>query len=366
MGDKCPRINVSIPTESNSFKRSFDELALDLNNSIDRSEGSSVSGERNKRARGEHIARSPSPSQNSGSSSSATIPSRRTSESDEDGPPSTVQMSTEADNVYAPMEGVEPSPSIAGPSPRVSPLSEQRDHFRLSMERFNAFDSNIAVLRHSDSPIPGPSLPRAPHTPLAALDDLPPRTLEMPPTPTLNILGRSRPSSPASTSTLTSRLSAVPPALPALATVINPPEWYSDFDALMFGEASLHDILNPRDRAQSSVRVRNAPRPRESDIYGDHAHESRDQPHAPTFGEWISHERCSSCLTAPQRLSVDEYTPSVPKKLCEDCGTYNSRSRSTYKGRRLRWSCRLPVSTNQLGLLSMIVTPLQRARCLLS
>lgn len=283
MGDRCPKINVSIPTESNSFKRSFDELGLDLNSPTgDRSNGGegSSSGERNKRPRSDINAGSSSTLNNTGSSSSAAIPTRRSSEADEDGSLSTVHMSTEADNVYTAMEGVEPLPSIIDPSPRVASPSERNNHFRLSMERFNAFDSNIAVLRHSDSPMPGPSLPRAARTPLATSIELRSPTLEIPPTPSLNIVERSRPSSPASSSTLTARPSALPPAPPALASEPGSPSWY--IDSLIYAEPSLRDIMNPRvtDPAQSSVRVRNAPAPRERPAYGNRAHEPRDQPHA--------------------------------------------------------------------------------------
>ena len=107
MGDRCPRINVSIPSESNSFKRSFDELGLDLNNPAggrsNGAEGShSSSGERAKRPRSDNNA-GPS-SNNGGPSSSAAIAIRRTSEADEDGPLSTVHTSAEADNAYTPME----------------------------------------------------------------------------------------------------------------------------------------------------------------------------------------------------------------------------------------------------------------------
>ena len=282
MGDRCPRINVSIPSESNSFKRSFDELGLDLNNPAggrsNGAEGShSSSGERAKRPRSDNNASSSS--NNGGPSSSAAIAIRRTSEADEDGPLSTVHTSAEADNVYTPMEGVEPLPSIGDSSPRVSSPLERMDHFRLSMERFNAFDSNIAVLRHSDSPIPGPSLPRAARSPLAPSIDSQSPTLETSPTPSLNVVERSRPSSPTSTSTLTPRPSALPVAPPASASEASSSDWF--IDSLTFNERLLRDIMD----TQSPARVRNVPAPRERATYGDRAHGPREQSHAPPLGE---------------------------------------------------------------------------------
>ncbi|KAH9925967.1 uncharacterized protein B0H18DRAFT_358633 [Fomitopsis serialis] len=177
MGDRCPRLELTIPTESTSFKRSFDELGLDLGSPNGErgngGEGSGSGGERNKRARSESNARSPSliPSSSntlaSGSSSSNAASSPRGA-SHEGSASSVDLMSDEPETLAEPMDGVEPLPPIRGLMPRTSPPTEQNDHFRLSMERFNAFDSNISVLRHSDSPMPGPSLPRSARTSLGS------------------------------------------------------------------------------------------------------------------------------------------------------------------------------------------------------
>ncbi|TFY64833.1 hypothetical protein EVJ58_g2352 [Rhodofomes roseus] len=268
MGDRCPRLELTIPTESTSFKRSWDELGLDLSSSPngDRSNGGegSSSGERNKRARSESSARSVTVASSSGnlasgsSSRTASSPRRATLESHE-GTASPVDLVLdEPDSVAEPMDGVEPLPSILDLSPRASPAAEQNAQFRLSMERFNAFDSNISVLRHSDSPMPGPSLPRAARTMLeTALDSSSP-VLEMPPTPNLNTIARSRPPTPPSPHTLMSRLSAAPPALPPVATVSGAPSWLTDFDDALRPIALDHGDDLPFQwgsrSAQSSVR----------------------------------------------------------------------------------------------------------------
>ena len=346
MGDRCPRANVSAPTENSTFKRSFDELGDLISSTGDRSngsEGNSSSGERNKRPRSNINAGSSSLLSNDGPSSSTANPTRRTSEPAESGLLSTVHMSTEADNVYPPMEGIEPVPSIVNPSFRVSSPSQRNDHYRLSMERLNAFDSNVAMLRHSDSPIPGPSLPRSARPSLAASVTVQASSSERPSARSLNTVEHPRPSSPASSSTLTSRMSALPSFASALASESTPPSWR--LDSPLTGDPSLRIILNAcEDSAPSSSRVRNVPVDREQPTHSGRAHESREQSHGPHLSESLSQLTLRLVLTVQQRLSAGDCALSAPKKLYEGCAIYNNHLKNTCKEHLHHWNCRPPVS----------------------
>ncbi|KZT64668.1 hypothetical protein DAEQUDRAFT_600500 [Daedalea quercina L-15889] len=188
-------------------------------------------------------------------------------------------MLVEPDSLVEPMDGVEPLRTIIDPTPRVSPQSERNGQFRLSMERFNAFDSNISVLRHSDSPMPGPSLPRASRAPLETPLEPSSPALEMPPTPNPNAINRSRPSSPASPDAYISRLNAVAAALPPL------PGWFPGFDGPLRPPLSDGSSLRFQEHAHSANRLRNSLHPRDLSPYGEPVQEARGPPRIQTFSE---------------------------------------------------------------------------------
>ena len=208
-----PQLHLELPTGTTSFKRSFQEFGFDLESPLGGIEagGSGSDGnDRNKRARS---ASSFSDDEGSvGSSSSSRIVSASSSMNDEPGdfgspsaltatrppaalsPPlfslSVTRASLEPPRLPTPeLQDIDmidyplvhshpriPEPPALSDSeaPPIPPATLQHDdNYRLSLERFNAFDSQIAALRRSPSPrlrspTPPPVLP-----PLTLLDDQP-------------------------------------------------------------------------------------------------------------------------------------------------------------------------------------------------
>lgn len=213
MSSNCPpQLHLELPANTTSFKRSFDQFGFDLESPLGGSEGAGAGGsdgnDRNKRARS---ASSFSDDADSvGSSQSSTIASGSSSMSVSGNElDAQTQSALSATRPEAALNTPQFSPSLARtslepprlPTPELqdidmadyplvgdqleeaSSLSPTRatsilattntdENYRLSLERFNAFDSQISALRRSRSPTlvrsptPPPVLP-----PLALLDD---------------------------------------------------------------------------------------------------------------------------------------------------------------------------------------------------
>ncbi|KAI0916656.1 hypothetical protein AcV5_003082 [Taiwanofungus camphoratus] len=206
MAGNCPRLQLNLSTSATSFKRSFDELGLDLDSPADaQASGSSGQGgshgggslegnsERNKRARsgsnssdagdiGEPLVPASDPSISSSSSAmsgsitaslrsdvASGMPLRAVSPVIHAGGSSSNAMPDIFELPAAHTEDIDmtiPSPPDSHASstsnillPASPPPATQNEHYRISMERFSTFDSNISVLRNSPSPLPTPSLP---------------------------------------------------------------------------------------------------------------------------------------------------------------------------------------------------------------
>ncbi|KAF9531403.1 hypothetical protein CPB83DRAFT_103185 [Crepidotus variabilis] len=232
MSSNCPpQLQLSIQPSTTSFKRSFEQFGFDLGSPVDGgASGSNNGNDRNKRARS---ASSFSDSNESMDSSSSS----RTLASTSSTPASSAQRQDGAS-----LAGVG---SIAGAGPlalgpprlptpdiqdvemidyptesrnSVASIVSQHTHhqseerFRLSLERFNAFDSQIAILRRSrpTSPLTGSAAP------------LPRSRLSTPPIlPPLDIPGEQP------------RLSLASSAIPFLPP---PPDLSTPLTEVLFGE----------------------------------------------------------------------------------------------------------------------------------
>jgi len=271
-----PQLRLSLPQSASTFKRSFDQFGFDLDSPLDSTAVASSSGtdehrpgpsntDRNKRARSssgtlnsadQAHAMDSSPS----SSSSHTIssgsshhpvathgdapppPAIRYSQAPENDPvfPSALggELSHTSSGLFDSSRPVETSP-VQPPTTSVwsNPLSstnsgtEQNDQFRMSMERFHAFDSQISSIRTRPSPLPL----RPPPTP----PTLPPLTLSSPIEHTRSHTGPvvslpsveslSYTSAPAQASP-----STLPPTAPPSAT--SPDQYHSAMSPLRFEE----------------------------------------------------------------------------------------------------------------------------------
>ena len=272
-----PQIRLSLPQSASNFKRSFEQFGFDLESPLDSSAAASSSltdehrpgpsnADRNKRARSSSVTlnsvEQPHVVDSSpGSSSSHTISSGSSHHpvaNHSDAPPlaaatrypqapetvpafpssaSGGELSHSSSRLFdSPPLGassVQPTTTSVWSNPLSSTNSgtEQNDQFRISMERFRAFDSQISSIRSRPSPLP----PRAPVNSSA----LPPLTLSSPTEhahshtssavslPSVGSLSYS--STPAQAPT-----SAPPPTAPPSAT--SPDQYHSDMSPLRFEE----------------------------------------------------------------------------------------------------------------------------------
>ncbi|KAG6908281.1 hypothetical protein DXG01_005382 [Tephrocybe rancida] len=199
MSSNCPpQLHLELPPNTTSFKRSFDQFGFDLESPLGAADGAGAStsdgNDRNKRARS---ASSFSDDDRSiGSSSSSTLASSSSPISGEAIHRSSIgsHISTaqrlgaprislnigrsslepprlptpeiqDIDMIDYPLpetEVAEEDPVIPQPSASVEvAASRAEESYRLSLERFNAFDTQISALRRSRSP----SMPRSPTPP---------------------------------------------------------------------------------------------------------------------------------------------------------------------------------------------------------
>ncbi|KAI0295690.1 hypothetical protein BC826DRAFT_266445 [Russula brevipes] len=270
-----PQIRLSLPQSASNFKRSFDQFGFDLDSPLDSTALASSSGtdehrpgpsntDRNKRARSNSVTPNSAEQANpmdgapSSSSSHHTISSGSSNHAvvtRRDAPPAMaatrLPQTPENDPVFPSGASGEPShtsPALFDPRAQetfpVEPLTtsawpnpssstnptttEQNDQFRLSMERFHAFDSQISTIRTRPSPLPFRAPPAS----------LPPLTHSSPMEhPHLHI---SPPVSIPSTESLSYTSTSVqPPALvPSTAppSTTSPGQYHTDMSPLRFEE----------------------------------------------------------------------------------------------------------------------------------
>ena len=212
-----PQLRLSLPQSASTFKRSFEQFGFDLETTVDSTVVASSSGtdehrpgpsngDRNKRARSSSVtpnsaeqARSMDSSPSSSSSHTiSSASSNHTGINHRDAPPATAQtrhpQALENDSLFSPnsvgepshpssalfdarppeASPVEPPTSSAWPNPPslINSSSQHNEQFRLSMERFHAFDSQISTIRARPAPLPFHVPPGSP--------TLPPLTLSSP------------------------------------------------------------------------------------------------------------------------------------------------------------------------------------------
>ncbi|THH18152.1 hypothetical protein EW146_g2788 [Bondarzewia mesenterica] len=191
-----PQLHINLPSNTTSFKRSFEEFGFDLDSPIDASGGSASGsndnsianegGERCKRARSESsssgsLGISGSSSMVASSSGSSRISSlsghSRSSSPVRSAmyPPAVASVAGSSAVVIEPsiVSSVEEQDVEMTDSPPsegahlnfpTGPGPDYDEQFRVSMERFNAFDTEISALRQRSTPIhispsPPPTLP---------------------------------------------------------------------------------------------------------------------------------------------------------------------------------------------------------------
>ena len=214
-----PHLRLSLPSTAPTFKRSFDQFGFDLETPLDSSLLASSSNsdehrpgpsntDRNKRARSNSITPNnsnsveparpidtSSPPRPLHSTSSATSNHMSTTHRDPLPPPPPptarhprASRSDSNDSVFSPglSLGEEPShpptalfesrssdssiiPPVStawsNPPSSANPNAEHNEQFRLSMERFHAFDSQISSIRARPPPLPSRPLPNPPALP---------------------------------------------------------------------------------------------------------------------------------------------------------------------------------------------------------
>ena len=271
-----PQIHLSLSQSASTFKRSFDQFGFDLESPLDSTAAASSSGtderrpgpsntDRNKRARSSSVTLN-SADQAHAVDSSPSSSSRHAISSGSshhpvanhgDAPPSAsatrYPQVPENDPVFPSVLSGELSPSSSGlfdsrhleaspvqpptASTWSNPLSttnsstEQNDQFRISMERFHAFDSQISSIRSRPSPLPRRAPPDPPTLPPLTLSSAIEHTHShtSPAVSLPSVESLSYTSTPAQASA-----SAPPPNAPPSAT--SPDQYHSNMSPLRFEE----------------------------------------------------------------------------------------------------------------------------------
>ena len=279
-----PQLRLSLPHSASTFKRSFDQFGFDLDPSLDPTAVASSSGtdehrpgpsngDRNKRARSNSVTPGSAEQAHSmdgspGSSSSHTISSGSSNHAvadHRDALPAVAAtrypQTPETDPVFPSGLGGEfahassglfdsrPLETSSAEPPATSlwsnPLSstnssaDQNDQFRLSMERFHAFDSQISSIRARPSQLPfrvssnPPTLP--PLTPSSPIEHSHSHTSPTVSLPSVESLSYTSSSAQASAS-------ANP--LMALPSTTSPDQYHADMSPLRFEEfGELREVM---------------------------------------------------------------------------------------------------------------------------
>ena len=400
-----PQIRLSLP-QSASFKRSFDQFGFDLDTPLDPTAVASTSttdehrpgpssGDRNKRARSNSVTPNSAEQAHSmdsspGSSSSHTISSGSSSHAvadHRDVPPAVAatrySQTPGSDPVFTsglggelnhasglfdtpPLESspAEPSTTSLWSNPLSSNTStNQNDQFRLSMERFHAFDSQISSIRARPSQLPF----RAPANP----PTLPPLTPSSPvghphshvspavSLPSVESLGYTSASTQASASA---------PPLMALSSTTSPDQHRSDISPLRFEEfGELREMMgfyrerNPNSPSVDRPVVR---RRHQSPPLPDNSERSRINPSfgrspATHVAENISRNPAMQSWPSDRRNAIiddsdDDFygRPVVTTESRESLDLPRTRLDSSLLANRIRRSMESPVTHPSLGRMS--------------
>jgi hypothetical protein len=406
-----PQLRLSLPQSASTFKRSFDQFGFDLDTPLDPTAVASTSatdehrpgpsnGDRNKRARSNSVTPNSADQAHSmdsspGSSSSHTISSGSSGHAvanHRDAPPALATtrypQTPESDPVFPSGLGgefnhasglfdtpplgtspAEPSTTSAWSNALSSNTStNQNDQFRLSMERFHAFDSQISSIRARPSQLPF----RVPSNP----PTLPPLTPSSPVEHSLSHISPavSLPSVESLGYTSTSaQASASAPPLMALSSTTSPDQYRSDMSPLRFEELGefremmgFYHERNPnspnidrpiaRHRHQSPPLPDNSERSRINPSFGRSPanHVAENIPRNASMQSWPSDRRNA----IPDDSDDDFYgRPVVTMESRESLDLPRSRLDSSLLANRIRRSMENPVTHPSLSRMSPPLFP---------
>jgi hypothetical protein len=405
-----PQLRLSLPQSASTFKRSFDQFGFDLDTPLDPTAVASTSttdehrpgpsnGDRNKRARSNSVTPNSADQAHSidsspGSASSHTMssgPSSHAVADHRDAPPPVAatrySQTPGSDPVFTsglggelnhasglfdtpPLETspAEPSTTSLWSNPLSSNTStNQNDQFRLSMERFHAFDSQISSIRARPSQLPfrvssnPPTLPPLP--PSSPIEHSHPHispTVSLPSVESLSY---------ASTS---AQASASAPPLMAPSSTTSPDQYRSDMSPLRFEElGELREMMgfyerNPnspsidrpivRRRHQSPPLPDNSERSRINPLFGRSpaTHVAENISRNPSMQSWPSDRR-----NAIIDDSDDDFygRPVVTMENRESLDLSRSRLDSSLLASRIRRSMENPITHSSLGRTSPPLFP---------
>jgi hypothetical protein len=406
-----PQIRLSLPQSASTFKRSFDQFGFDLDTPLDPAAVASTSatdehrpgpsnGDRNKRARSNSVSpnsadQSHSMDNSPGSSSSHTMSSGSSSHAVADHRDATPAVAAtrysqtpESDPVFPsglggelnhasglfdtpPLETspAEPSTtSVWSNSLSSNTGTNQNDQFRLSMERFHAFDSQISSIRARPPPLPfrvpsnPPTLP--PLTPSSPVEHSHSHISPAVSLPSVESLGYP---------SISAQASASAPPLMALSSTTSPDQYRSDMSPLRFEELGelremmgLYHERNPnspnidrpmvRRRHQSPPMPDNSERSRINPSFGRSTanHVAENISRNPSMQPWPSDRRNA----IPNNSDVDFYgRPIVTMESRESLDLPRSRLDSSLLANRIRRSMESPVTHPSLGRMSPPLFP---------
>ena len=309
-----PHLRLSLPSTAPTFKRSFDQFGFDLETTVDSSLVASSSNtdehrsgpsntDRNKRARSNSVtlnnvdavepAHSIDTSLPHSTSSAASnhitttyrdappppppLPTTRLSRpsrSDSNGSLFSPGLSLGEEPTHTPTAlfesrssdpSVNPPASTTWPNPPslANPSTEHNEQFRLSMERFHAFDSQISSIRARPAPLPSRPLPNHPTLPPLTLST----TAEHPHTHLNSAVSLPSVESFNYTASSAQQAAAPPPVAPpsiASPTIDQYPPDMSPLGFEEFGEFREMMGFFPEQNSNSRSVDRSAARPRQS------------------------------------------------------------------------------------------------------
>ncbi|KAG6884640.1 hypothetical protein C0993_009357 [Termitomyces sp. T159_Od127] len=178
MSSSCPpQLHLELPPSTTSFKRSFDQFGFDLDSpqppDTAGPSASPANGNGNDRTK---RARSASSAASVASSSSSTLASAMSADSAPAIAPA-VAIARQPPRLPTPdIQDIDMPDYAPAPAPAAAPAAQPDGPYRLSLERFNAFDTQIAALRtaHGPGPSPRSTPPRSTPPPVLPPLDLAP------------------------------------------------------------------------------------------------------------------------------------------------------------------------------------------------
>ena len=378
-----PQVRLSLSQSASTFKRSFDQFGFDLESPLDSTAVASSSGtvehrpgpsnaDRNKRARSNSVTPSSAEQTHSmdvspSSSSSHTLSSASSNHpiaNHRDPPPAAAATrhpqalendpffpSSLGEELSHPSSGLfdarpsEPSPveppttSVwSNPVSSTNPSTEQNDQFRLSMERFHAFDSQISSIRSRPSPLPF-RVPANPPT-------LPPLTLSSSIEHSHSHISPALSLPSVGSSSTSARASVSAPSSTAPPSITFPDHYHPDMSHFEeFGEFREMMGFFQGENPDSSITDRPSVRRRQSPPLPDNSERRRiGAPFRRSFSRY-SAENVS-------RHSAIDYWPSDRRSIVPDVSDDDIGSRPVASSMANRTSLDLPTSRFDSSLLA--------------